>query len=85
MKDAYIAAKERWAKKLGGKHTKTNPAGDRLPPGQRLVQNFPLLDLGVLPEVALAQWELRIHGPYLALPRFRDISDLHCVTTLPRR
>ncbi len=67
-------------------------AQDRLPIGQRQVHNFPVLDLGVKPEVPLDLWELKIHGlvenpvtlnwsQFLALPQFDDVSDFHCVTT----
>jgi DMSO/TMAO reductase YedYZ molybdopterin-dependent catalytic subunit len=92
MKDAYIAAKERWARKMAGQHKSTPRSADRLPPGQHLVQNFPVLDLGVRPEVPLEKWELKIHGKvenpvtlnwqqFMALPQFKDTSDFHCVTT----
>lgn len=65
---------------------------NRLPPGQRLVTNFPVLDLGIHPEIPPDKWELKIHGhvenpvtlswsQFLALPQFKDVSDLHCVTT----
>ena len=47
MKDSYIAAKERWARKMAGQATPTVRSQDRLPPGQRQVHNFPVLDLGV--------------------------------------
>lgn len=92
MKDAYIAAKERWARKMAGQHKSTPCSADRLPPGQHLVQNFPVLDLGVRPEVPLEKWALKIHGKvenpvtlnwqqFMALPQFKDTSDFHCVTT----
>lgn len=92
MKDAYIAAKERWALKLAGKARRQVRSTDRLPPGQRLVTDFPTLDLGIQPEVTLDQWELVIHGKveqpvtltwqqFMALPQFTDVSDFHCVTT----
>src|SRR6266567_6636046 len=92
MKAAYIAAKERWARKMAGKERPAVRSVDRLPPGQRQVHNFPVLDLGVRPEVALEKWELKIHGKvenpvtlnwqqFMALPQFTDVSDFHCVTT----
>jgi DMSO/TMAO reductase YedYZ molybdopterin-dependent catalytic subunit len=92
MKEAYTAAKERWARKMAGQH-KANPRSTgRLPPGQRQVHNFPVLDLGVRPAVPLADCRLKIQGhvenpvcldwnQFLALPRFKDTSDFHCVTT----
>ena len=92
MKDAYIAAKERWARKMAGTARPEVRSQDRLPPGQRQVHNFPVLDLGVKPEVPLDQWCLRIGGlvenpvnldwkTFLELPQFTDTSDFHCVTT----
>src|SRR5436189_1773842 len=92
MKDSYIAAKERWARKMAGQEKPAVRSTDRLPPGQRQVHNFPVLDLGLRPEVPLDRWELRIHGQvenpvtlnrqqFLALPQFKDVSDFHCVTT----
>jgi DMSO/TMAO reductase YedYZ molybdopterin-dependent catalytic subunit len=92
MKEQYIAAKERWAAKMAGKPKNPVQSTDRLPPGQRLVNNFPVLDLGIRPEVSLEQWELKVHGlvenavtikwdQLLALPQFKDVSDFHCVTT----
>ncbi len=92
MKESYIAAKERWAAKLAGKAKPFTRSKDRLPPGQRQVHNFPVLDLGVQPEVSLENWELKIGGKVdnpltlswrdlLALPQFTDVSDFHCVTT----
>lgn len=92
MNDAYLAAKERWARKMAGQPKASVRSGDRLPPGQRQVTNFPVLDLGVHPEIPTEQWTLQIHGkvenpvtldwPSLqALPPFEDVSDFHCVTT----
>ena len=92
MKDDFIARKERWARKMAGKAQPSTRSENRLPPGQKLVQNWPVLDLGVHPEVPLDKWELKIHGQvenpvtlnweqFMALPQFEDASDFHCVTT----
>lgn len=92
MKASYIAAKERWAEKMAGRATRVPRSSDRLPPGQRLVDTFPVLDLGMQPEIPRDSWQLRIHGQvehpvtldwtqFMALPQFRDVSDFHCVTT----
>jgi len=92
MKEAYITAKERWARKMAGKQEPKPRSEDRLPPGQHRVYNFPVLDLGVRPDIPLDKWELEIHGKvenpvtlnwqqFLALPQFIDVSDFHCVTT----
>ena len=92
MKEQYIAAKERWARKMAGDVKSRSRSTDRLPPGQRLVHNFPVLDLGIRPDVTLDNWELKVHGKvetpvtltwkaFLDLPQFADVSDFHCVTT----
>lgn len=92
FKESTLAAKERWARKMAGTLRPTVRSTDRLPPGQRLVTDFPVLDLGIQPEVPTEAWTLRIHGQvenpvtlswsdFRALPQFRDVSDFHCVTT----
>ena len=64
----------------------------KVPPGQRAVPNWPVLDLGVLPRIALADWRLEIDGlvehpttltwdEFMRLPQSDDVSDFHCVTT----
>ncbi len=92
MKEAYIAAKERWARKMAGVDKPAIHSVNRLPPGQREVTNFPILDLGVKPQIPLDRWELKISGAvehpvtldwqaFNRLPQFTDTSDFHCVTT----
>jgi DMSO/TMAO reductase YedYZ molybdopterin-dependent catalytic subunit len=67
----------------------------QLPPGQRRVPNWPVLDLGDLPNVSTAVWRLEIDGlverpvvltwdDFMALPQTDDVSDFHCVTTWSR-
>jgi len=67
----------------------------QLPVGQHEVSNWPVLDLGEVPEVPLDQWQLEIAGlvdnpvtlswaDFLALPQVDDVSDFHCVTTWSR-
>lgn len=93
-KERYIAAKQKWAEKqvAGGFKPRTVAATDRLPPGQKLTAGFPVLDLGVQPEVPLAEWTLGIDGlvekpvtldwqQFNGLPQVTDVSDFHCVTT----
>lgn len=84
-----IDAKVALAKK-GNKPSK--PSDDvRVPPGQKVVTNFPILDLGILPDINKGNWRLRVFGlveheidldwqAYMALPQITDISDFHCVT-----
>ena len=67
----------------------------QLPVGQHEVKNWPVLDLGDQPSVALADWKLQVTGAcenpftltwddFLALPQVEDVSDFHCVTTWSR-
>ena len=67
----------------------------QLPVGQHVVRNWPVLDLGEQPEVALDSWRLEVGGlienpftltweQFLALPQAEDVSDFHCVTTWSR-
>jgi DMSO/TMAO reductase YedYZ molybdopterin-dependent catalytic subunit len=67
----------------------------KLPVGQHEVRNWPVLDLGALPDVPLSDWRLEVSGhvenpvsltweDFLALPQVEDISDFHCVTTWSR-
>jgi DMSO/TMAO reductase YedYZ molybdopterin-dependent catalytic subunit len=93
-KARYIEAKQKWAEKqkARGVRSRELPSTDRLPPGQKLTAGFPVLDLGVQPEVALHEWRLSVNGlvarptvfsweDFNALPQVEDISDFHCVTT----
>jgi DMSO/TMAO reductase YedYZ molybdopterin-dependent catalytic subunit len=67
----------------------------KLPVGQRQVSNWPVLDLGEKPEVALGDWRLQVDGlvetpldltwqQFLQLPQTEDTSDFHCVTAWSR-
>jgi DMSO/TMAO reductase YedYZ molybdopterin-dependent catalytic subunit len=90
------SSKRRWAaegKFLTGKPTR--PEEDRLPPGQHLVKNWPVLDLGVQPQIRLDSWRLELRGlvekqltlswkSFLALEQSSRVSDIHCVTTWSR-
>ena len=62
-----------------------------MPAGQTEVNNFPILDLGIVPEIDTTNWQLRIYGlveyelnldwaAFQQLPQVSDISDFHCVT-----
>jgi DMSO/TMAO reductase YedYZ molybdopterin-dependent catalytic subunit len=62
-----------------------------VPPGQKVVSDFPVLDLGILPPVTEASWKLRLYGlveqestldwaALRALPQAKRVSDFHCVT-----
>jgi DMSO/TMAO reductase YedYZ molybdopterin-dependent catalytic subunit len=67
------------------------PGGEKLPPGQYLVTDFPVLSAGPTPRVDTRKWELRIRtetgqvaswdwAGFLRLPSEDITVDLHCVT-----
>ncbi|MBJ3774419.1 sulfite oxidase-like oxidoreductase [Acuticoccus mangrovi] len=88
--------KRRWAAEgrfLTGRTTR--PEAERLPPGQHLVRDWPVLDLGLQPHVPLETFSLRVTGfvetplsldwaAFTALPQTEVTSDIHCVTTWSR-
>jgi DMSO/TMAO reductase YedYZ molybdopterin-dependent catalytic subunit len=89
--------KEAWAERMRGRGVPDGVprSSDRLPPGQHLVEELPVLDLGVHPEVPLEEWRLVVDGEveepavydwpaFQALPRVESASDFHCVTTWSR-
>lgn len=64
----------------------------RLPPGQHVVKGWPVLDLGIRPELPLDQWTLSVGGlvdtpftwtweEFLEQPQVRQVADFHCVTS----
>ena len=68
---------------------------DRLPPGQTLTAKWPVLTYGRTPRVDLKRWTFQCFGhveremswtweQFLALPRIRHTSDVHCVTRWSR-
>jgi DMSO/TMAO reductase YedYZ molybdopterin-dependent catalytic subunit len=96
IKDKLIATKQQWAKVgrlLTGKSDEAH--ANRLPPGQKLVTNWPVLDLGLQPDVPAAEWRLTVDGlvenpvtltfdAFQQLPQAESISDIHCVTQWSR-
>lgn len=66
-----------------------------VPVGQHTVRNWPVLDLGDVPEIALDEWRLEVDGlvenpvtltwdDFQNLPQADEVSDFHCVTTWSR-
>lgn len=64
----------------------------QVPIGQTITNKWPVLDLGIQPDISLEKWRLVIDGEvehpvelswqeFLALPQTEDTSDFHCVTT----
>ena len=65
---------------------------DRIPPGQHLVENFPVLTAGPTPSVEPSDWKFTVKiGPkpvkvwnwseFNALPKTKMTRDIHCVTS----
>lgn len=90
-------AKEQWARaRRGGEEREVFYEGDeRLPPGQHLVETWPVLDLGIKPDIPLSEWTVTIGGcvanpvtwtweEFLGQPQCIDVSDFHCVTSWSR-
>jgi DMSO/TMAO reductase YedYZ molybdopterin-dependent catalytic subunit len=90
------ASKRRWAsegKFITGRVSR--PETDRLPPGQHLVKNWPVLDLGEQPVISTDIWRLEVGGlvetpldldwtAFQAIEQNTYVSDIHCVTTWSR-
>lgn len=96
IKDKLIEAKRKWAN--DGRLLTGNPDAareNRLPPGQRLVKDWPVLDLGITPHVSADEYSLSITGlvenpltlrfvDLLEIPNVRVTNDIHCVTSWSR-
>ncbi len=77
----------------GFRGRKQDPAtAGRVPPGQHLVGDFPVLSAGPTPRVAQSEWQFSLKiGPkvvktwnwaaFNALPQTTMTVDIHCVTT----
>src|SRR4030095_1106589 len=91
-----IRRKQEWAAEgrlLTGRPAR--PETERLPPGQREVKNWPVLDLGAQPNIDRKLWRLTIDGlvespvtlawqKLEARPHSESVSDIHCVTSWSR-
>src|SRR3954454_19148215 len=96
IRQKLVDTKQAWARDgrlLTG--TQGDPARDRLPPGQTLVKDWPVLDLGVQPDITPDRWRLRLEGlveaplrftldEFMALPQTELTNDIHCVTQWSR-
>lgn len=93
IKDKLVETKEKWAK--DGRALTGQSGKDRLPPGQRLTTDWPVLDLGIAPNLSTADWSLSVGGAveaplkwswddFMAQPQVEFTSDIHCVTTWSR-
>ena len=88
-----VDTKEKWAR--DGRQPTGGAPRERLPPGQHEVQDWPVLDLGIVPRLEPATWALTVDGlvdtplrwtwaEFLAQPQTEDVSDMHCVTSWSR-
>ena len=68
-----------------------NPEADRVPPGQYVTSEFPVLSAGPTPRTALESWSLTLQSgsqllarwswaEFEALPQTDLTTDIHCVT-----
>jgi DMSO/TMAO reductase YedYZ molybdopterin-dependent catalytic subunit len=68
---------------------------ERVPPGQHLTDKWPVLHYGTIPKIDTTKWGLKIFGlvdhsltlsyvEFMALPKIKVFSDIHCVTTWSR-
>src|SRR5262245_21137521 len=100
---ARLALRERFEAKMGATPSIADPAPEgtgplnrhgmpKLPVGQTVTKKWPVLDLGVAPNVTKSTWSLTVDGAcekplklgfaeLLALEQVEDTSDFHCVTT----
>jgi DMSO/TMAO reductase YedYZ molybdopterin-dependent catalytic subunit len=93
--EKLVSKKTAWAAegRPSGKANKPGgPYADRLPPGQHVAQGWPVLDLGVKPDVPKEKWSFEIGGlvesprtldwrTFGELPTSSVLCDFHCVTT----
>lgn len=77
--------------KLAGFRPGKKADNERIPAGQKQVTNFPVLDLGIIPNVNTTNWKFRVFGlveneieldwmAFRPLTQIKDTSDFHCVT-----
>lgn len=75
-----------------GKVLSADELDARVPPGQSLVEGFPVLSYGPTPRFDPRKWDFRVFGEveeplqldfdqFRALPISRQVSDFHCVTS----
>jgi len=62
LKNKLIDSKQKWAESGRLLTGKTAAHTQRLPPGQRQVENWPVLDLGIQPEIPTHAWRLFVDG-----------------------
>lgn len=94
-KEKLVRAKKRWAKTGRALTGITSDTKDRRPPGQRVTADWPVLDLGIQPNLQPEDWSLTVGGQVeralkwdwtalMAQPQVTLVNDIHCVTTWSR-
>jgi DMSO/TMAO reductase YedYZ molybdopterin-dependent catalytic subunit len=74
-----------------GRRREADASASRVPPGQYLTDDFPVLSAGPTPHTPLAEWDFSITGEldeprrwtweeFRALPSAEITADIHCVT-----
>src|SRR3989337_2427345 len=74
-----------------GKRRQQPDAQGRVPPGQYVTEDFPVLSAGPTPRTPLDQWTFSIEGlvskpirwtweEFLQIPSMTTVVDIHCVT-----
>ena len=64
---------------------------DRIPPGQKVTEKWPVLHHGEVPSIDISKWVFTVSGmvqkerkigyeEFMSLPRGKVLSDIHCVT-----
>jgi DMSO/TMAO reductase YedYZ molybdopterin-dependent catalytic subunit len=95
IKQKLVDTKRKWSSEG---RLLTGAAADpatRLPPGQREVKNWPVLDLGIQPDVSAKTWRLDVGGlvgnpvswnwaEFARQLQVDFVSDIHCVTAWSR-
>ncbi len=91
-----LQEKQNWDGEIPQGEGELNRDGNpKIPPGQRVTTNWPVLDLGVQPELDETTWNLTVSGfvknpetftwdAFMQFPQVEDVSDFHCVTSWSR-
>jgi DMSO/TMAO reductase YedYZ molybdopterin-dependent catalytic subunit len=69
---------------------------ERIPPGQKATDNWPVLHYGSIPDIDISKWTFTISGlvkqlkelsyqEFLLLEQVKVFSDIHCVTTWSKK
>ena len=76
LKNKLIDSKQKWAEDGRLLTGKTAAHAQRLPPGQRQVETWPVLDLGIQPEIPTHAWRLFVDGE-VETPDDLEVGRVH--------